>query len=272
MPPTSVDVTKYIIGSAQIYYRATGVLTDWTSVGLTMDDAVAKIGFANSNPSDALNGIDGAIRGLDYMRVKSAEIEFTLPELSATKLALAIPGSVATAGSVADATVTPFTSTLAAASAIGDTSVKITALTNLTAGDFVRIDVTAGSLAEYRQITTVGTIGAGGTGAMFRDPLLKAHANGVAIVESLGDGKTEITPPLVRRAPLTVYNDWALVTQSPADYYEVLLYRAIAVSDAVQLSFNDDGSKPAGIRVVLSARKDETNLSLPLIRLRTPIA
>ncbi len=271
MPATSVDVSKYIIGSAEIYYRATGVLTAWTSVGLTMDDAVARIGFANNNPSDSLNGIDGAIRGLDFMRVQSAEIEFTLPELSATKLALAIPGAVSTAGLITE-TGAGYTSTLAAATVVGATNIRLAAVAGLTVGDYIGIDVVAGAKREYRQVTTIGTLGAGGTGVDFRDPLLQAHASGVVVIETDGDGKTEITPPLVRRQPLTVYNDWALVTQSPADYYEFLIYRAIATSDAFELTFNDDGSTPAGFRVVLSARKDEGNLALPLVKLRAPNA
>jgi hypothetical protein len=236
-----------------------------------MDDAIARIGFANGNPSENLNGIDGMVRGLDYLRVLSAEIEFTMPEMSGPKLALAIPGSISTTLATTDATGTPFSSTLAANAAIGDTAVKITATTNLTAGDWVRINV-AGALAEYRRIDFVGTAGAGGTGMQFRDPLKKAHLSGVATVETIGDGKTEITPPLVRRQPSTAYNDWALVTESPADYYEILIYRAIATQDSVELTFNDDTTRAAGIRVTLGARKDETNLAAPLITLRAPAA
>lgn len=271
MPATSIDPTKYIIGHGEIFYRAPNVLTAWTSVGVTMDDAIARIGFANSNPSDTLNGVDGAIRGLDYMRVESAEIEFTLPELSATKLALAVPGAVSTAGVITE-TAAGFTTTLAAATVVGATNIKLTAVTGLNVGDYIGIDVVAGGLREYRRATTVGTLGAGGTGVTFRDPLLQAHASGVVVIETDGDGKTEVTPPLVRRQPMSVYNDWALVTQSPADYYEFLIYRAVATTDAVELSFDDTGEKPAGIRVVLSARKDETDLTQPLVRLRLPNA
>jgi hypothetical protein len=271
MPATSVDVTKYIIGSAQIYYRAPGVLTAWTSIGLTKGDAVARIGIAQGNPSDKLNGIDGLLRGLDYLRVTTAEIEFDMPELAGPKLALAIPGSVSTTLATTDAGGTPFSSTLAANAAIGDTAIKVTAITNAAAGDWVRINV-AGALAEYRRIDFVGTAGAGGTGLQFRDALKKAHLSGVAAVEAVGDGKTEITPPLVRRQPSTAYNDWALVSESPGDYYEFLIYRAIATTENVELTFNDDASDMAAIHVTLGARKDETNLALPLITLRAPAA
>lgn len=269
MPPTSVDPTKYIIGAADVYYRAAGATSSWNSIGLTKDDAVARILFQNGNPSDKLNGIDGLVRGLDYLRVLGAEVEFTMPEMSGPKLNLAIPGSIATTTATTDAGGTPGTTTLAAAAAIGDTTVKVAAITNFSAGDFMRINV-AGALAEYRVIDVVGTVGAGGTGLQFRDPLKKAHLSGVAVVESVGDGKTEIIPPLIRRQPLTAYNDWALVSQSPGDYYEFLIYRAIATQDTVEFGFNDDGSDMAGIRVTLSARKDETNLALPVIKLRAP--
>lgn len=272
MPPTSVAVESYVIGAASVYYRDVGVLTPWTSIGLTMDDAIARIGFENSNPSDALNGLDGMLRGLDYLRVISAEIEFTLPELSAPKLALAIPGSVSTTTATTDAGGTPLVTTLAAAAAIGDTSIKVVAVTNAAVGDWVRVNVVAGALDEYRQLTAVGTAGAGGTGLSFRDPLKKAHANGVAVVETVGDGKTEVTPPTVRRQPNTAYKDWALVSESPASYFEFLIYRAIATSDTVELSFNDDLNQPAGIRVTLGARKDETDLTKPLVKLRLPAA
>ena len=269
MPPTSVDVTQYVLGAASVYYRTAGATSAWNSVGLTMGDAVARIGFENSNPSDALNGLDGMLRGLDHLKVVSAEVEFTMPELSAPRLALAIPGAVSTATATTDAGGTPLSTTLAAAAAIGDTAIKVTAITNAVAGDFVRIN-TAGALAEYRQIDVVGTAGAGGTGLQFRDALKKAHNNGVAVVETVGDGKTEVTPPLVRRQPMTAYNDWALVSESPANYFEFLIYRALATQDTFELSFNDDLTQPAGIQVTIGGRKDETNLALPLVKLRLP--
>jgi hypothetical protein len=270
MPPTSVDVTKYVIGHAEIYWRTAGSAGAWNSVGLTKDDAVARIGFQAGNPSEKLNGLDGLLRGMDLLRVLSAEIEFTMPELSGPKLALAIPGSVSTTLATTDAGA-GYSSTLAADAAIGDTAVKVAAVAGATAGDWLRVNVT-GALAEYRRIDVVGTLGSGGTGLQFRDPLKKAHLSGVAVTETVGDGKTEITPPIIRRQPLTAYNDWALVSQSPADYYEILLYRAIAKTEAVELSFSDDVTDMAGIRVTLGARKDETNLALPLITLRAPAA
>lgn len=264
MPPTAVAVEKFIVGTPEILYRATGVLTPWTSVGLTMDDVVFRIGSTMDNPSGALNGIDGMLRGLDYRKGGAASAEFTLPELSSAKLAVAIPGSVTTTGVATDTASPAYTATtLAAASLIGATNVKVTAITGAAVGQFIRIDVTAGSLAEYRQITVVGTAGAGGTGISFADPLLRAHANGVAVVQADGDGRDKITASPIRRQPLTAYQDWRLSYQAPNGYTHLELYRAIATSDAVELSGSDDLSKPSGYRVTIESRLDETNLLAP---------
>lgn len=267
--PTVISPSAYIIGAAEVYYRALGSSAAWTNIGSTVEDVVFRVNQSMFNPSDQINGLDDLIYLMDYKNGSGAEAEFTMPEIAGPKLALAIPGAVSTTTSSADAGGTPFSSTLAAASIVGATNLKVTAVTNLAAGDWVQVDVD-GSLAEYRQIDVVGTAGSGGTGISFRNPLLQAHSNGVVIVETVSDGKTEITASTVRRQPSSVYYDWALVAQSPADYYELLLYRAISTTEAVEFTFGDETM--AGIRVTLGARKDGADLTLPSWKLRVPAA
>ena len=67
--------------------------------------------------------------------------------------------------------------TTAAASAVGDTNVKVAAVTNLVAGQPFFIDV--GQNIETGQIAAVGTAGATGTGVTLTAPLRLAHASGV---------------------------------------------------------------------------------------------
>lgn len=267
--PSVINPVSYIIGAAEVWYRAVGSSGAWSSIGSTVDDIVFRVNQSMFNPSENINGLDDLIREMDYRNMSGAEAEFTMPEIAGPKLALAIPGAVSTTLATTDAGGSPGTTTLAAAAAIGDVTVKVTAVTNFAAGDWMRINV-AGALAEYRKIDVVGTAGAGGTGLQFRDPLLKAHNNGVAVVETVGDGKTEITAGTTRRQPVTAYNDWALVAQSPADYYELLVMNAISTTEAVEFSFGDETM--AGIRVTLGARKDGANLSLPSWKLRVPAA
>lgn len=267
--PTVIDPRQYIIGAAEVYYRAIASTGAWTSIGATVDDITFRVNQENFNPSEDFNGIMEMIREMDYTSKASAEAEFSMPEIAGSKLALAIRGAVTTATSAADAGGTPGTTTLAAAAAIGDTTVKVVAVTNFTAGDYMRINV-AGALAEYRRIDVVGTAGAGGTGLQFRDPLLKAHLSGVAVVESVADGKTEFTPGITRRQPLTAYNDFVLVAQSPNDYYELYLYNAIATQDSSEITFGDESM--AAIAVTLGTRRDGAALALPSWRLRVPAA
>ncbi len=66
--------------------------------------------------------------------------------------------------------------TTAAASAVGDTNVKVAAVTNLAVGNPVFID--DGANIEYDQIVSIGTAGATGTGVTLATPLTLPHASG----------------------------------------------------------------------------------------------
>jgi hypothetical protein len=66
--------------------------------------------------------------------------------------------------------------TLAAASAAGDTNVKVASVTNVATGQPIFVDT--GSNLEVGQIASVGTAGAAGTGVTLTAPLKLAHAAG----------------------------------------------------------------------------------------------
>jgi hypothetical protein len=71
----------------------------------------------------------------------------------------------------------PGMTTTAAATAAGDTTVKVAVVTNLAAGQPIFIGT--GTDTEYGQIQSVGTAGATGTGVTLTAPLERAHASGV---------------------------------------------------------------------------------------------
>jgi hypothetical protein len=271
--PQVIDPKAYIIGAAEVYYRAihptTGLAVPgpWTSVGATVGDISVKFPQAIFNPSGTFNGVLAGIAGMDYTSKQEAEASFDMPEIAGPKLALALVGASTAAAAITE-TGAGYTATLAAATAIGATNIKVSAVATVTVGMQVAIDVVAGGLREYRIIDVVGTLGTGGTGLTFRDPLLQAHASGVVVIQTDGDGKTDITPGIVRRQPLTAYNDWALVAQSPRDYYELYLYRAISKTSSVDLVFGDQ--KMAAVAVTIGAKLLGSNLALPLWRLRVP--
>jgi hypothetical protein len=67
--------------------------------------------------------------------------------------------------------------TAAAATAAGDTVVKVASVANLAVGNAIFID--SGPSIEYGQIQSIGTAGATGTGVTLVAPLTAAHASGV---------------------------------------------------------------------------------------------
>lgn len=269
--PLIIDPTKYIIGAADVYYRAIALRSGgpWTSIGATTGNVALRVGQKVINPSDTFNGVLQPILGMDYLSDQSAEVDFMMPGWAGAALAVAVLGAVSSIPlPITDQASPAYTATtLAAAAAAGDSNIKVTAVAGAAAGQWIRIDVT-GALAEYRQIDVVGTLGAGGTGISFRNPLRQAHASGVAVVQSQGDGKTEIVAGVTRRQPNTAYNDWALVAQSPTDYYELLIYNGISMTPSSDMTLGQDTM--ASIAVTIASRLDGSNLALPAWKLRTP--
>jgi hypothetical protein len=83
--------------------------------------------------------------------------------------------------------------TLSAATAVGDTVVKVASVANVVAGERLRVD--SGANQEFATIETVGTAGATGTGVTLSSALTLAHASGAA-AQDLGSG-LKLSSPLV---------------------------------------------------------------------------
>jgi hypothetical protein len=77
--------------------------------------------------------------------------------------------------------------TLSAASAVGDTNIKVASVTNMVVGEAISVDTAPN--VEYNTISAVGTAGAAGTGVTLANPLTIAHASGAA-ARDLGSGLT----------------------------------------------------------------------------------
>lgn len=258
----TVDAKTYVIGPATVYYRAVGVSTPWTDVGVTLDDCVMRVVTEWFSP-DNLSGVMGPVMGLDVLRRCTAEIEFTLPELAGAKFGLAFPGATVTAAS--DTAGSGLSSTLNGATSVGATSIVVASATGAAVGDIIEIDVT--TLSEYREITAISS-----TTLSFRDPLLLAHASGVAVVEQAAgaDNRTLITAPLIRRQPDSAYREWALVAPNGYGYNELRLPRAISQTTSAEITVSDNAL--SGIRVVLGARYLGSDLTVSPFKLYGAVA
>lgn len=259
----SIDTAQFVIGPARIYYRDVGVLTPWTDVGVTLDDAVMRVMQETWSP-DNINGVYGKVQGLDISRMAGAEIEFTLGEIAGEKIALAIPGAQYTAPVGTETGSTHLDTTTTAAVAAGVTTIPLTAATNAAVGDHIKIDT--GDIAEWRTITAIDTLN-----ISFRDPLLFGHASGVDVVETDGDNRSKVTMPTFRRYPASAYKEWALVSESGrSGVNELRLPIGIATSDNGEMTVGDEAV--AGLRVRIEGRLDPDDLSASLWELYSPAA
>jgi len=131
----------------------------------------------------------GPVEGTRGIRKIIPSVEVVVNELTAQKLAWAMPGATATSSESVGVLVTGLATTLGADPALGATVIRLASVTTVTAGDFIRIGTTlTEALSEVVKVTFVGTPGA--TDTVIENSagggLLIDHGNGEAVVTCLG--------------------------------------------------------------------------------------
>lgn len=157
----------------EIFIGAGDVFVDDEAVGATMDNNLFRVVQEKGTPD--LNGVPGPLIGLDYIQSETAELEVTLPELGADKLALSIPGAVSVVGD-AQGVAAGASTTLAGATIVGATEFDVTSGTGIAVGDLLQIGA-AGS-REFRLVTVVAT-----AHITVNVALTKAHADLDPVIE-----------------------------------------------------------------------------------------
>lgn len=223
---TALDITKYAIGKARIGYRAIGVLTPYTVLG-TIEDTVIHINEGGEifDPSVELD-VGGPVIGFQYQPTPGGiSAEFSVAEMSAANLALLLPGATTATPSTPASVGGGLSTTSTAATAVGDTSIALTAVTGLAVGDVIRIDTSTN--IEFRTVTAINSLV-----ASFFAPLSLAHASGVAVVEYDSDGRAVTTAPSPGRISTSSYKefriDWPRPDTGPGT---VVIYRGLAAAD-----------------------------------------
>ena len=172
-PPTATLVTLLGDGTStrdQVLQQGATPFSQATVTGWTSDAAeVATLhGYDLSKETVTFtdpNGVATAVRVLEFRAVDNIEWwDFTMVLLESDEGAVTQPGT-----------------TLAAASAVGATNIKVASIAGLIAGDAVHIGPFGRD--ETRALTTVGTSGSGGTGLSFTAALIYAHGSGERVVE-----------------------------------------------------------------------------------------
>jgi hypothetical protein len=250
MPVTATTSEEIVVGAGELW-------KDGAPVGATQDDTVFRLNFEWFVPD--LNSVAGPLMGTDYLVSETAEIEASIPEISAANLALLVPGATSTTRSTT-ATSGGLATTLAAAVAAGQyLAIKLASVTDLEVGDYIRFG--ASGSYEYRKVTRVGTALAGGTGIDIDFPVVRAHASGAAAVQTDGDGSTIISGTSERRLPTSAYHDYVLEIKGldgrAALFY---VYNAIMV-DSPEFSSGDDSNMAPRLKV--QARRDPATVNTP---------
>jgi hypothetical protein len=171
-----------------IYFGTPASLTfDGVECGATVTPP--KITFEVEKYVPEFQGAKGPVKGTVVITKVIPKAELTVNEITAQKMAWAMPGCTSVVGT-APITGGGGTGTLYADAAAGATNIKVTSVTNITAGDWLKIgDV---GETEVRQVDVVGTIN-GGTGITLKTPLVRSHDAGDAYDEVDNAGTTIIT-------------------------------------------------------------------------------
>jgi len=187
------------IDSTALFFGAPASLTvGGTEVGATISAPKCSIEATQYAPD--FQGAGGPISGAVFNTKIKAAVSFTVNELTASKLAWSMPGSSSVVGTGAP-TGGGCSGTLYADCVVGATNIKVTSVTSLAEGNFLKIgDV---GETEIHKVQTVGTVD-GGTGVTLVTPLLRAHDAGDAYLE-VDDAGTTVTSWSIGRVDAAVF-------------------------------------------------------------------
>lgn len=164
----------------------------------------------------------GPMVGGETVDKANASADLVFSEFTAERLRMGMAGALATAGNALAAVKAGLDTTLAADPAAGATNVKLTSVTTVNVGDFVRIAPAAlptSANSEVVRAVTVGTVGAGTGMDLVTDTgggLVLDHANAETVKTVNG---TLLAAPIAagaKVANLVSVSDWA-----PGDILQV---------------------------------------------------
>ncbi len=237
-------------GSVSVAGNATAAAT---TTATTLAEAVA-IGDVTFDLTSATGIIVGDVVQIGV----SGAHEFRLVTVVAADT-ITVDYPMALAHANTDPVVEVTKTTLSADAEIGAVNLKVASVAGLVVGDYFRFGSSAE--AEVRQLTFVGTTGAGGTGVSFDFPTSYRHRSGDAAFELTDSGGSTISSNAgtTRRIPDSAYHEIELrVPGKTGREVRYRLHNAIVV-DNFEVTASDDPTKPQAPRLTLQARWDETD-------------
>jgi len=167
----------------ELYFGAPASLTyGGVECGATVD--APKVSFEVETYTPDFQNAKGPIEGTVIVTKVIPSAEFTVNQITAQKLAWAMPGSASVSSESVGQTRAGLSTTLAADPALGATTISLTSVTTVAQNDFILIGPSTGTYteadSEIVKVTTVGTAGGGNTVVenSAGGGLLIDHANG----------------------------------------------------------------------------------------------
>lgn len=224
-----------VITPEALYFGSpASLLIDGVEMGATLDHP--KFGLEIETYKPRFKNAAAPAKDTGVVKSVIPTLECLVNELSAAKIAHAMPGATQVVGTAAE-TGGGADTTLALDAAIGATNIKVVAVTGMTAGDFIRIG-DAGE-TEIHEITVVGTTGSGGTGVTIATPLVRTHDTGDQVRE-VDDAGTTVFTWTIGRIPTEAYVEVVAIGLGiDGRQMKVTLHNALA-GDSFSLTMGDD--------------------------------
>lgn len=242
MGVTATTSEEISVGAGEIFYRDVGSSAAWSSLGATQDENVFRLIQEFFAPQ--FNGVVGRLTMTDYLQNEVVELEVAPSEVSAALSEIVIPGSEVTTPGAVGAVGGGATGDLSAAISAGQwTAIKVSSVTNLAVGNWIRVGTTPNR--EIRQVVRVGTVDVGGTGIDVNFPFALDHPDTETWEEVDGSGETVISGGPQRRIPSTSYHDFMLVVPGlDGRATRFMVYNALALGDKEWAASDDDNMRP----------------------------
>jgi hypothetical protein len=149
--------------------------------------AAPKVALEVDASAPAFTNAGGPVEGTRGIRSIIPSVELTVNEMTAQKIAWAMPGATATSSASVGLTRAGLVTTLGADPALGATTINLASVTTVAVGDFIRIAASpvAEATSEIVRVTFKGTAGAA-------DTLVENSAGGGLLIDH-GNGEDVLT-------------------------------------------------------------------------------
>lgn len=189
-------MSTVIVPEAMYFGAPTSLTIGGVEVGATLE--APKLAFDIDAYTPEFKNAKGPVKGTTIIRRVIPRLEVMVNELTAVKMAWAMPGVTATVGTAAT-TGGGASTTLTADVASGATVINVASATGIAVGNFLKVG-DAGS-TEIREVASIATLAITLTAA-----LTMAHDSGDAVLE-VDDAGTTLLTWTPGRVPTAAYKD-----------------------------------------------------------------